>query len=83
MKTLNIKDPEVYRLAEDLSRRTGASMTAVVREALREKAERTACFSRPSHEETMARIRAIQQQFKDVPVLDHDQLLYDEYGIPK
>jgi len=33
MKTLNIKDPEVYRLADDLAKRAGTSKTAIVREA--------------------------------------------------
>ena len=34
MPTLNLKDPEVYRLARELAERRGTSMTAAVRAAL-------------------------------------------------
>ena len=40
MPTLNIKDPEVHRLANELARRRGTSATGAVREALREALER-------------------------------------------
>ena len=36
---LNIKNEETYKLAKDLARITGKSMTYVVTEALREKLE--------------------------------------------
>jgi len=37
---LNIKSDEAHRLAEELARLTGESMTATVTEALRERLER-------------------------------------------
>jgi hypothetical protein len=37
---LNLKDPEVYRLARELAQRRGMSMTAAVRAALAEAVER-------------------------------------------
>ena len=37
---LNIKDPEVYRLARQLADRTGESMTEAVRKSLRERLTR-------------------------------------------
>ena len=37
---LNIKNPEVERLAEELGRATGSSKTEVIRQALREKKQR-------------------------------------------
>jgi len=37
---LNVKDAEVYSLARELSRRTGESLTEVVRTALRERLAR-------------------------------------------
>jgi len=38
--SLNVNDSEVYRLAKSLARRTGESMTEVVRQALRERRAR-------------------------------------------
>ncbi|MCB0151960.1 MAG: type II toxin-antitoxin system VapB family antitoxin, partial [Caldilineaceae bacterium] len=38
--SLNIKDHEVYDLAKEIARLTGQSMTAVVRDALRQQRER-------------------------------------------
>jgi antitoxin VapB len=40
--SLNIKDPEVHRLAQAIARATGESMTHVVKEALRERYARIA-----------------------------------------
>ena len=37
---MNLKDPEVYRLARELAERRGTSMTAAVRAALVEAVER-------------------------------------------
>jgi len=39
MKTLNIKDPEAYRLAAAIAQVTGESMTRVVTDALRKRFE--------------------------------------------
>jgi len=38
--SLNIKNEETHRLAQELARLTGESMTAAVTEALRERLER-------------------------------------------
>ena len=38
--SLNIKDPEAYRLAQAIAQTTGDTMTRVVTEALRERFER-------------------------------------------
>ena len=40
MAVLNIKDAEAHALAAELARRTGHSLTQVVKEALRERLER-------------------------------------------
>jgi antitoxin VapB len=85
MPTLNIKDPEVYRLASELARRRGTSMTAVVRDALGEALEHTPDPSRAGIAEKLMEIgqRAAASMKREgfVPLTDDD--LYDEEGLPK
>lgn len=81
--SLNIKDPEVHRLAAALARATGDTMTRVVAEALRERYARLQQRrGRASVEELLAiadRAAALVRR----PYRDHAELLYDEYGQPK
>ncbi|MEJ7833430.1 MAG: type II toxin-antitoxin system VapB family antitoxin [Nocardioides sp.] len=80
MPTLNIKDPEVYRLAADLAARRGTSMTGAVRAALAEAVEREQTDS----EERVERILEIAARMRarglDDMLTDDD--LYDENGLP-
>jgi antitoxin VapB len=80
---LNIKDPEAHRLAQQIARATGETMTRVVTEALRERLDkierRTA---RASLEELLAIADRAAAHVKR-PYLDHAELLYDERGLPK
>lgn len=78
--TLNIKDPEVYRLATELARRRGTTMTGAVRDALREALERSG-RSREGVAERLMEI-ARRSAAKDAPFLT-DEDLYDERGLPK
>ena len=82
--TLNIKDPEAHKLARALARETGETMTRAVREALRERLERTRRRRRP--ETTAAELmeigRRCARMLKGCPV-DHGKLLYDKWGIPR
>jgi antitoxin VapB len=83
MKTLNIKDPEVHRLAAAIADETGQTMTLVVREALRERYERLHSERREATlEEVLAIARRISSRVKG-PYKDHGDLLYDEMGLPK
>lgn len=78
--TLNIKDPEVYRLAQELARRRATSMTGAVREALTEALERT----RLTPEEKIRRMTEIAARVALIPgpyLTDDD--LYDERGLPR
>lgn len=83
---LNIKNPETYRLAQQLANRTGESMTAAVTEAIR---ERLARLDRTEDREGMAeRIHAIAQDMRArLPDgyfdIEHGELLYDQDGLPK
>jgi antitoxin VapB len=81
--SLNIKDPEVHRLAQELSRETGESMTQVVKEAL---LERKARIERRKQKASIDELKTLVQEFRSLmkePIGDHGELLYDEYGLPK
>ncbi len=79
--TLNIKDPEVYRLAAELARRRGTSMTGAVREALTEALE-TSARSREGMAERIMEIAAKMRAEATGPFLTDDDL-YDARGLPK
>lgn len=77
--TLNIKDPEVYRLASELAGKRGISMTAAVRDALTDALARREV-------EVQARIARIEEislrsAARPEPFLTDDDL-YDENGLP-
>jgi antitoxin VapB len=81
--SLNIKDPEVHQLAQEISRETGESMTQVVKEALRErKTQIERRKQKASVEELLAIAHRVAIHRKG-PIIDHGELLYDEYGLPK
>jgi antitoxin VapB len=77
--TLNLKDPEVYRLAAELAARRHTSMTDAVRQALeetiaKERTDRSAAIDRAM--EAAARWRAAG----GTAVSDDE--MYDENGLP-
>lgn len=80
MVTMNIKDPEVHRLAHLLAAKRHTSATRAVREALQEALEREA-----SNREGMAeRLMELGREFRKLgiePLTDDD--MYDELGLPK
>jgi antitoxin VapB len=82
--TLNIKDPEAYKLAKALQRETGETMTHAVTQALRERLERVQRKgqSKLTASELLAIGRRCSSTLKAAPV-DHGTLLYDERGIPR
>ena len=78
---MNLKDPEVYRLARELAERRGTSMTAAVRAALAEAVEREpARPPRASLEDLLAIAR--RSAARPEPYLTDDDL-YDELGLPR
>lgn len=81
---LNIKNPETRRLATELSRLTGETVTEAITTALRERLDRE---RRARRREGMAeRLMAIGRHAAALPVLDPrhpDDMLYDETGLPK
>ena len=82
---LSIKNPETERLARELARITGESLTEAVTEALRDRLVREAGHKGDRHL-VRAEIRRIREEFRRLPVLDDrtpDEIIgYDEFGLP-
>lgn len=82
--TLNIKNPETHRLATELARLTGETLTQAVAKALYERLERA---SRQRQKATAAELLAIGQRcaahlHTPATSVEHPTLLYDEQGLP-
>lgn len=81
---LSIKDDEADRLARELARRTGESLTGAVVVALRERLERVS--RRPPARPLREELAAIRHRVATMPRLDDrepDEILgYDEHGLP-
>ena len=83
--SLNIKDEKTHRMARELARLTGESLTAAVNEAVRERLERVRGSSRKSMAERLMEIGKdcashLKEPYKS---MDVDEFLYDENGLPK
>jgi antitoxin VapB len=82
---LNIRNPEVERLAAELARQTGESKTVAVTKALRDR------LIRVRRERTKRRLadelEEIAEHCARLPVLDNRRpeeiLEYDEVGLPR
>lgn len=83
MPTMNIKDPEVYRMARELATRRRTTATGAVRDALKEALARDD-EQRASREGMAERLLAIAEEAQAVrsPYLT-DEDLYDERGLPQ
>lgn len=81
---ISIKDPATDLLARQLAALTGESLTDAIRIALEERLARQ---QRPARQYPMhAAVRRLQERLASLPVIDAtpgDELLYDEYGLPK
>ena len=82
---LNIKNKETYRLAEELAKLTGESMTTAITVALHERLERL----RQQRDVSLAdRLLAIGKDCaahlkEPLRSGDYDDLLYDQRGLPR
>jgi antitoxin VapB len=82
--SLNIKDPETHKLAQQLARETGETITAAVTQAIRDRLE--AVRRRRKQDAMRAALTAIGKRGAELfrgPYIDHADLLYDENGLPK
>jgi antitoxin VapB len=85
MPALNIKNEATYRLADELARRTGETLTEAVTIAVRERLER---IRRPDGGRLAERLLAIGRDCaahleEPLKSMDIDELLYDENGLFK
>ena len=84
--SLNIKNDETCRLAGELARLTGETMTGAITVSLRERLERE---KRLRNAEALIReLHAIGQRCASLlrpgpAAVEHGNLLYDEQGLPK
>ena len=80
-QTLYIKNPAAHRLAVQLSKETGLTLSDAVIQALEEKVQRT---KRPLDRK---KIEALSRQMRALPVIDSrapDEIVgYDQFGIPQ
>ena len=84
--SLNIKNDETCRLAGELARLTGETMTGAITVSLRERLERE---KRLRNAQALTReLHAIGQRCASLlrpgpAAVEHGNLLYDEQGLPK
>ena len=80
--TLNIKNEEAHRLAKQLAKLTGESITTAVTLALRERLDRVRRTGKAQRILKIAEECAplLKEPFRSI---DHGDLLYDEKGLPK
>jgi antitoxin VapB len=82
---LNIKSEEAQKLARELARLTGQSITAAITEAVRERLDRVKSERGSGLAERLVRIGKDCAAHLQEPFLsaDHGDLLYDEKGSPR
>jgi antitoxin VapB len=83
---LNIRDPEVHRLARAVADATGETMTRAVGIALAERLQRLTEMPEAERRRRIEALMAMARQFAELPVEDPrpiDEILaYDENGLP-
>ena len=82
-RSLNVKDPEAYRLAQAIAQETGETLTRAVTEALRERYERLQSRQGKASVEEILAIADRAAAHVKRPYVDHAELLYDKHGLPK
>ena len=83
--SLNIKNEEAHRLAQQLAALTGESMATAVTESLRQRLVRVQGERGASRAERLLAIGRdcaahLKEPFRSI---DHGDLLYDERGLPR
>jgi antitoxin VapB len=83
--SLNIKNKDAHKLARQLSRLTGESMTQAVTEAVRERLQRVQGKRAAKLSDRLLEIgRDCAARLKEpYRSADHGDLLYDKKGLPK
>lgn len=85
--SLNIKNPDTYRLVRELAEATGVSMTAAVTDAVRRRLDEVRAERGDSGidlEEAMALTAELRARLgAEYLARDFDAELYDERGLPR
>jgi antitoxin VapB len=82
--SMNIKNPEAYRLAHRVAELTGETVTAAVTESLRERLARLEADDQPLAVRLLAIGRDCARRLPDdVRNVDHGDLLYGADGLPR
>jgi antitoxin VapB len=78
---INIKSAEARELADEITRRTGETITEAVTAALKERLKKLTIEERKAEVLRLTKEIAdsLQEPWKSV---DHAELLYDEMGLP-
>jgi antitoxin VapB len=85
--SLNIKNPKAHELAERVARLAGETLTEAVTIALRERLERIENLS-AIEDERFRELKALVSGSRRLWIepnlsVEHGDLLYDEFGLPK
>lgn len=80
--SMNIKNEETHRMAQELAFRTGESLTTAVTVAVRERLTRVKSKGMADRIMRIAK-RAAPLWKEPYKSIDHGDLLYDEKGLPK
>ena len=78
--SLNIKNEETCRLADELSRLMGETKTGAITVALQERLDRAKTLARELHEIGQ---RCASLLKPGPSATEHGELLYDERGLPR
>lgn len=83
--SLNIKNKDAHKLAQQLARITGESMTEAVTEAVRERLKRVQHKTAAKLSDRLLEIgkdcaKHLKEPYRSA---DHGDLLYDAKGLPK
>jgi antitoxin VapB len=83
--SMNIKNREAHRLTKQLAKLTGESLTTAVTEAVRERFDR---IRRERGVDLADRLLVIGRDCaahlkEPFRTIDHDEMLYDEQGLPR
>jgi antitoxin VapB len=83
--SMNIKSEEAHRLAKQLAKLTGESLTTAITEAVRERLSRVGSErGRDVAGQLLAIGRDCAAHLKTpFRTVDHGEMLYDERGLPK
>jgi antitoxin VapB len=87
MAILNIKDAETHRLAAELAQSTGQTLTAAVKQAIREQLLRVRAGAQPGREREVQRWLAMARKIAEAGERDArsaDEIIgFDEFGLPQ